>query len=127
MVKIIKTAFTKTKYSGKDPQLALLALHRTPVDSHPPSPAQLLFHWRLKTRLSTQPSNIDLHVDEHHEHMEDKADHAKMTHDQKACTLLPLFGGQIVSILDFMDSGALTVTQIIPSIHHCVSSVPPKN
>ena len=43
MVKIIKTAFTKAKYSGKDPQLTLLALCRTPGDSHLPSPAQLLY------------------------------------------------------------------------------------
>ena len=40
MVEIVKTAFTKANYSGKDPQLALLALHSTPVDPHLPSPAQ---------------------------------------------------------------------------------------
>ena len=38
LVKIIKTAFIKAKYSGKDPQLTLLALHSMPVDSHLPSP-----------------------------------------------------------------------------------------
>ena len=38
MVKIIKTAFTKAKYSGKDPPLTLLALHSTLVDSHLLSP-----------------------------------------------------------------------------------------
>ena len=59
MVKIIKTAFTKAKNSGKDLQLALLAPHSTPVDSHLPSPAQLVYQWELKTRLSTQPSNTD--------------------------------------------------------------------
>ena len=48
MVKIIKTAFTKAKYSGKDSQPALLALHNTPADSHLPSPAQLLYQWKLK-------------------------------------------------------------------------------
>ena len=80
MVKIIKTGFTKAKYSGKDPQLTLLALHSTLVDSHLPSPAQLLFQWKLKTRLLTQPSNADPHADECHDHLENKSDHAKMTH-----------------------------------------------
>ena len=38
MVMIIKTAFTKAKYSGKDPPLTLLAFHSTLVDSHLLSP-----------------------------------------------------------------------------------------
>ena len=48
MVKIVKTALTKAKYSGNDQQLALLALHSTPVDAHLPSPAQILFQHKLK-------------------------------------------------------------------------------
>ena len=47
-----------------------------------------------------EPSNTDPQVDEHHEYVKNKADYAKMTHDQNAHTLLPLFAGQIVSILD---------------------------
>ena len=43
MVKIVKTAFTKAKYSSEDPQMAMLGLHSTPVDPHLPSPAQMLF------------------------------------------------------------------------------------
>ena len=46
-----------------------------------------------------QPSNTDPQADEHHEHLEDKANHDKMTHDQHSHTLLPLFPGQTVSIL----------------------------
>ena len=81
MAEIINTAFTKAKYSGKDPQLALLAFHSTLVDSHLPSPAQLLDQQKLKTRLSTQPYNTEPQADEHHEHLEDKEDCAMMTHD----------------------------------------------
>ena len=77
MVKIIMTAFTKAMYSGKDPQLALLALHSTPVDSHLQSPVQLLYQGKLKMRLPTQPYNTDLCANEHHEHLEGKADHAR--------------------------------------------------
>ena len=47
-VKIIKTAFTKTNYSGEDPQHTLLALCSTPVDYHLPTPVQLLHQWKLK-------------------------------------------------------------------------------
>ena len=79
MVKIIKTAFTKAKNSGKGPQLTLLALCSTPLDSHLPSQAQLLYPWKLKTRLPTQPSNTDPQADEYLEHLKDKAECAKMT------------------------------------------------
>ena len=81
MVKIIKTAFTNATYSGEDSQLTLLALHRTQVDPHLLSPVHMLYQEKLKTRLPTQPSNTDPEADEHHEHLGDKADCAKMTHD----------------------------------------------
>ena len=82
MVKIIKTAFTKVKYIGDDPQLTLLSLPSTPVDSHLTSPVKLLFQLKLKTRLPIQPSSTDPHADEHHEHLEDKTDYDKMTQNQ---------------------------------------------
>ena len=96
---IIKTAFTKAKYSGKDLQLTLLALDSTLVDSHLPSPVQLFYQWKLKTWLPTQQSNTDTCADEHYRHLGDKADHVKMTHDQNVGNLLPLFAVQTVSIL----------------------------
>ena len=100
MVKIIKTDLTKAKSNSEDPQLTLLALHSTLVDSHLPSQVQLLYQHKLRTRLPTQPSNTDAQADEHHKHLEDKVDCAKMTHDLNAHTLLPLFAGQTVSMLD---------------------------
>ena len=65
MVKIVKTALTKAKYSGSDLQLVLLALCSTPVDAHLPSPAQILFQYKLKTRLPTQPGNNEPCTEEH--------------------------------------------------------------
>ena len=65
MVKILKTAHTKAKYSGNDLQLAFLALCSTPVDAHLPSPAQILFQCKLKTRLPTQSGNTDPCAEEH--------------------------------------------------------------
>ena len=81
MVKIVKTALTKAKYSGNDPQLALLALCSTPVDAHLPSPAQILYQHKLKTRLPTQPGNTDPCAEEHQGRLNEKADQAKANHD----------------------------------------------
>ena len=81
MVKIVKTALTKAKYSGNDPQVALLALHSTAVDAHLPSPAQILFQCKLKTRLATQPGNTDPCAEEHQGRLDEKADQAQANHD----------------------------------------------
>ena len=74
MVKVVKTAFTKAKYSGKDPQLTLLTLGSTPVGAHLPSQAQLLFPWKLKTRLLTQPGNTNPCAEDHQGRLSEKAD-----------------------------------------------------
>ena len=42
-VKSVKHALQCAKYSGADPQLALLALQATPIDAKLPSPAELLY------------------------------------------------------------------------------------
>ena len=81
MVKIVKTALTKAKYSGNDLQLALLALCSTPVDAHLPSPAQILIQHKLKTRLPTQPGNTDPCAEEHKGRLDEKADQAKANDD----------------------------------------------
>ena len=95
-----KTAFTKAKYSEEDPQLPLLALHSTPVDDHLPSQAQVLFQCKLKTRLLTQSGNTDPWAEDHQGRQSKKAEWAKDNHDWWARTLLPLFAGQSISILD---------------------------
>ena len=82
MVKIVKTALTKAKYSSDDLQLVLLALCSTPVDAHLPSPAEILFQHKLKTRLPTQPGNTDPCAEEHQGRLGDKADQAKANHDR---------------------------------------------
>ena len=100
MVKVMTTAFTKAKYSGEDPQLALLTLCSTPVDAYLLSPAQLLFQHKLKTRLPTQSGNTNPCAEDHQGRLSEKADQAKDNPDQQTRTLLPLFAGQSISILD---------------------------
>ena len=100
MVKVVKTAFIKAKYSGEDPQLALLTLCSTPVDAHLPSPTQLLFQCKLKTKLLTQPGNTDPCAEDHQGRLSEKAVWTKDNHDWWARTLLPLFTGQSISILN---------------------------
>ena len=62
---VMKTAFTKAKYSGEDPQLALFTFHNTPVDAHLPSPAQ--------PRLPTQPGNTDPCAEDNQGRLSEKA------------------------------------------------------
>ena len=42
-IKSIKHALQQAKYSGANPQLTLLALQATPIDTKLPSPAELLY------------------------------------------------------------------------------------
>ena len=74
IVKIVKTAFTKAKYSGGDPQLALLTLYSTSVVANLPSSTQLLFQCKLKTRLLTQPGNTDPCAEDHQRRLSEKVD-----------------------------------------------------
>ena len=51
MVGYVKPVLRKAKQSRTDPQLALLCLRGTPIDSHLPSPAELLYGKRIRTNL----------------------------------------------------------------------------
>ena len=51
MVAYVKPVLEKAKQAGTDPQLALLCLRGTPIDSYLPSPAELLFGRKIKTNL----------------------------------------------------------------------------
>ena len=45
----MKHALQCIKYSGAKPQLALLALHATPIDANLLSPAELLYQCQIRT------------------------------------------------------------------------------
>ena len=50
-VKSMKHALQCTKYSGADPQLAMLALQATPINAKLPSPAELLYWCQIRTTI----------------------------------------------------------------------------
>ncbi|GFO14312.1 endogenous retrovirus group k member 6 pol protein [Plakobranchus ocellatus] len=65
MVQTIKTILKKCKSSKSDPQLALLALRSTPIDTYLPSPAEILFIRRIQGTLpsrigDTNPKSADI-------------------------------------------------------------------
>ena len=58
-IKSIKHTLQQAKYSGADPQLVLLALWATPIDSKLPSPAELLYQCQLRTTILAKIHNND--------------------------------------------------------------------
>ena len=58
-IKSIKHAPQRAKYSGADPQLTLLALQATPIDTKLPSPAELLYQYQLRTTIPAKIHNND--------------------------------------------------------------------
>ncbi len=97
MVKIIKGALQRAKHSGTDLYLALLDLRAMPIDTQPPSPAELLNQRRLRTTLPCKIPNTDPAQEETCNHLEDKKDHQKETKDKHARPLAPLYSGQAIS------------------------------
>ncbi|GFS27367.1 endogenous retrovirus group K member 11 Pol protein [Elysia marginata] len=65
MAQTIKTALKKCKSSKSDPQLALLSLRSTPIDTYLPSPAEILFGRHIQGTLpskikGTNPKSVDI-------------------------------------------------------------------
>ena len=58
-VKSVKHALQHAKYSGANPQLALLALQATPINAKLPSPAELLYQCQLRTTIPAKICNTD--------------------------------------------------------------------
>ena len=65
-IKSVKHALQQAKYSCANPQLTLLALWATPIDTKLPSPAELLYQCQLRTTIlakipNSDPSSIQVH------------------------------------------------------------------
>ena len=59
MVGIVKSVLKKAKHAGTDPQMALLCLRSTPIDSRTPSPAELLYGRKIRSNLPVK-SDVNL-------------------------------------------------------------------
>ena len=113
-IKSIKDALQQAKYSGADPQLVLLALWATPIDTKLPSPAELLYQCQLRTTIPAKIVNNDPSAIQVHEQIDTCSEAAKSQADKCIKTLVPLYAGQPVAMYD-------TLQKIwVPAIVICV-------
>ena len=89
-----------TKYSSADPQLALLALQATPIDTKLPSPAELLYQCWLRITILAKIHNNDPSAIQVHEQIDTHSETAKSQANKCSKTPVPLYAGQPVAMYD---------------------------
>ena len=99
-IKSVKHALQWAKYSGANPQLTLLALWATPINTKLPSPAELLYqHW-LRTTILAKICNNDPSSIQVCEQINTCFEAAKSQANKCSKALVPLYGGQPVAMYD---------------------------
>ena len=98
-IQTVKNVLRKAQESKKDVYLALLEYRNTPVDTNIPSPAELLFQRKLRTRLPCKQSMLkpSLQTDIHQK-LQCRQAKVKRYHDTFAKPLEPLDVGDSVRI-----------------------------
>ena len=96
-VKSIKGALKKAKRSNSDPNITLLCLRATPVDSKLPSPAELLLGRQVQDNLPRKILRDHTH-DDVIGRLQERQAQQKYYHDQHAAALPSLVPGQQVTI-----------------------------
>ncbi|XP_072178121.1 uncharacterized protein [Diadema setosum] len=96
----VKNALKKARASGIDPTMAMLCIRATPLDSHIPSLAELLYGRKMKDNLPTRICNKDPGRDEVYHRMQQRQQTQKDHHNRTARDLLPLIPGQPVRVQD---------------------------
>ena len=125
-IKSIKRALQQAKYSSANPQLTLLVLQATPIDTKLPSPAELLYqHW-LRTTIPAKICNNDPSAIQVHELINTCSEAAKLQADKCSKTLLPLYASQPVAMYDTLQKiwVPATVIRVLPgnSYQVCTSN-----
>ena len=125
-IKSVKHALQRAKYSGANPQLALLALQATPINTKFPSPAELLYQCWLRTTILAKICNNDPSAIQVHEQLDTCSGAAKSQADKCSKTLQPLYAGQPVAMYDTLWKiwVPATVTCVLPwnSYQVCTSN-----
>ena len=125
-IKSIKHALQWAKYSSADPQLTLLALWATPIDTKLPSPAELLYQCQPRTTIlakihNNNPSSIQVH-----EQIDTCSEATKLQADKCSKALAPLYAGQPVAMYDTLRKiwVLATVIHVLPwnSYQVCTSN-----
>ena len=97
-IKSVKHALQWAKYSGANPQLALLALWATPINTKLPSPAELLYQCWLRTSIPAKIHNNSLSAIQVHEQINTHSEATKSQVDKCSKSLAPLYAGQAVAM-----------------------------
>ena len=91
----------KAAMSRSNPQKALLALRSTPIDSHLPSPAEILNARKYKSNLPVIIRNEHWSRDEIRRRLAERQEIQRLNHDKRAMQpLAPLIPGQDVRVRD---------------------------
>ena len=109
-----------------DPQLALLAIRATPIDTKFPSPAELLYQCQLRTTILAKICNSNPSAIQVREEIDTCTEAAKAQADKHSKTLAPLCAGQLVAMYDTLRRiwVPTTVIHILPqnSYQVCTSN-----
>ena len=93
--------YTLKKAAMSNPQKALLALRSTPIDSHLPSPAEMLNARKYKSNLPVIIRNEHWSKDEIRRRLAERQEMLRLNHDKRAMQpLAPLIPGQDVRVRD---------------------------
>ncbi|XP_030850154.1 uncharacterized protein K02A2.6-like [Strongylocentrotus purpuratus] len=110
MIQTVKNTLKKAKVSGIDPNMALLCIRATPIDSRIPSPAELLYGRKMKDNLPTRIRNNSPGRDDVNHRMQLRQQSQKYHHDKSAHDLAPLSPGQLVRVRDQTSRHWITAT-----------------
>ena len=100
-VQTVKYTLKKAAMSRSNPQKALLTLRSTPIDSHLPSPAEMLNARKYKSNLPVIIRNEHWSKDEIRRRLAERQEIQRLNHDKRAMQpLAPLIPGQDVRVRD---------------------------
>lgn len=107
MIKTVKNMLRKAELDGTDFYLCLLELMNTPLSNTIPSPAQIMFNRRLRTKI---PTNEKLYKPKFYSHsyikkqLEIRQNNMKKYYDRGARELTDLNEGDVVKVKNFNEN-----------------------
>ncbi|XP_037794447.1 uncharacterized protein K02A2.6-like [Penaeus monodon] len=111
-VQTVKNTIDKAKRSNQDPDMALLTIRTTPLDSKLPSPAELLNGRKMRSNLPLHLPAKERQKQEVYENFKRKQDTQKQYYDRGAKDQQILLPGQAVRVQDHI-TGRWTPATVI--------------
>lgn len=110
MVGVVKSILKKAKMAGTDPKIALMCYRSTPLNSHLPSPAELLYNRPIRTNIPARTAISPRRMDER-SRMQGMSADAEHHYNQRAAKsdLSELFPGMKVLLQENKTWGPVTV------------------